>query len=292
MRRLLSLMGRVVWSGVMGLIITFIGSATWGVLLTVNLRTSPAVPWSVVPMALALWLMARYVTGKGWPGSTSNAQVRDLRARPISFQMFAWSMLAGSLAIVALAGYWIVFFQFVSMRPNLFSDYSPYPWLTVALIILMGSLVSPLTEEAGFRGYCQVRLEREFRAPAAVALSSFFFMLAHLNQGLFWPKLLVYYLVGLTFGAIAYLANSIQASIPVHILGDLIFFILIWPHDAARRLVWEGGADAWFWVHVAQAVVFTGLSILAFRGLARVSETVRVGRSNRIPASAASATAG
>lgn len=266
-RRILVVIG---W-GALGLLITLIGSVIWGTLLTVNLRTSPAIPWSVAPMALVLWLMAQYLNGKGWPHSTSKARLHYLRARPLSLQMFAWSMLAGVLAIVALAGYWIALFQLVRMRPNLLPDYSRYPLLTVALAILMGSLVSPLTEEAGFRGYCQVRLEREFHPATAVLLSSFFFMLAHLNHGLFWPKLLVYYLVGVTFGAIAYLANSILASIPVHILGDLTFFIFVWPRDATRRMVSDGGADAWFWVHVAQAVVFTVLAVLAFRGLARVS---------------------
>jgi membrane protease YdiL (CAAX protease family) len=42
----------------------------------------------------------------------------------------------------------------------------------------MGSLVSPLMEEAGFRGYLQTALERRFGVPVAVALSSFFFALA------------------------------------------------------------------------------------------------------------------
>ena len=278
----LSRIGRVAWSGILGLLITSVGSALWGTFLTINLRTSAAIPWSVPVMAVFLWFMAWYLSGKGWPRSTSRARLRGLRARPISLQMFAWSMLASVLAIVALAGCWIVFFRLVPMRPNLFSNYSPYPWLTVALVVLMGSLVSPLTEEAGFRGYCQTRLEREFRPSVAVVLSSLFFMLAHLNQGFFWPKLLVFYLAGMTFGSIAYFADSILASIPVHILGDLTFFILIWPRDAGRRLIWDGGTDAWFWIHIAQAVLFTGLAILAFRGLARVTRPERHDRARRV----------
>lgn len=268
---------RVLWAGILGLLITFAGSGVWGLLLTINLKTSARVPWSVVPTAGFLWLLWRYLGGRGWPRSTSEARRRSLRANPVAAPVLMWSLIAGVLAIAALAGYWIALWQLypVKMRPDIFSDYSPYPLLTVALIIVMGSLNSPLTEEAGFRGYCQTRLEREFRAPVAVALASFFFMLAHLNQGLYWPKLLVFCLVGLAFGTIAYLANSILASIPVHMLGILTFFIFIWPRDAARRLVWEGGPDAWFWTHVVQAIVFTGLAILAFRRLARVSRGVR-----------------
>ena len=74
---------------------------------------------------------------------------------------------------------------------------------------------------------------------------------------------------------IVYLTNSIIASVPVHIVGDLVFFTLIWPHDASRRLVTEGGADLWFWVHIAQAAIFTALTLLAFGRLARHSASER-----------------
>jgi len=45
-------------------------------------------------------------------------------------------------------------------------------------MIVMGSLVAPLMEEAGFRGYFQVALEGEFRAPVAIAIASVVFALA------------------------------------------------------------------------------------------------------------------
>jgi hypothetical protein len=96
-------------------------------------------------------------------------------------------------------------------------------------------------------------------------------MLAHANHGWFWPKLLVYFMADLAFGAIAYLTNSILASIPVHIAADGVFFALVWPHDAPRRLLSEGGADTWFWIHVAQAAIITALAPFGFRSLAKHS---------------------
>src|SRR5205085_10012989 len=117
-------------------------------------------------------------------------------------------------------------------------SYSAYPRLTVILGLIMGSLVSPLTEEAAFRGYCQVMLERRFRGATAIAISSVFFALWHgPTQGFVWPKLLFYFLVGVTFGVAAYLTRSILPAIPVHIMGDLTFFFLVWPYDATRPLV-------------------------------------------------------
>jgi len=164
-----------------------------------------------------------------------------------------------------------VLFQLVKMPPNALPDVSSYPRMTVALMILMGSWVAPLMEEAGFRGYFQVALEHEFRGPVAVMVSSLVFALAHYAHGILWPKLLVYFLAGVAFGVTAYLTNSTLPAILPHMIGDLTFFTLVWPHDAARRLVWDSGTDNWFWIHVAQAMVFTVLAVWAFQRLARVS---------------------
>ncbi|MGD0010097.1 MAG: type II CAAX endopeptidase family protein [Terriglobia bacterium] len=274
-----SLSGRIMavaWSGILGFLIIVFGAGVWAALVASNLKTSPAVPWAVPVMALVLGLMWLYLGGKYWPRSTSQARRRLLRANPVSAQAFGWALLAGVMSIAAFAGYWIVMFQLVKMPGNALPDFSRYPLLTVALMILMGSLAAPLTEEPAFRGYCQVILEREFRGPIAVVISSVLFALAHgPTQGFLLPKLLFYFLVGVAFGATAYLTDSILPAIPVHVAGLLIFFSLVWPHDANRRLLWEGGGGAWFWIHAAQTIIFTALAILAFLRLARVTERMR-----------------
>ncbi|MDP9162241.1 MAG: CPBP family intramembrane metalloprotease [Acidobacteriota bacterium] len=263
---------KVVGLGVLAFAITTFGGGIWSALLVTNLRTSPSVPWSVPAMALLLWLAWEYLGGNWWPRSTSEARCRYLRANKKSGQTYLWAMVAGILSVTALAGIWIVLFRLVKMTPNALSDVSRYPRLTVGLMILMGSLVAPLMEEAGFRGYFQVALERQLRAPLAVGISSFVFALAHgPTLGFLWPKLLFYFIVGVAFGATAYLTNSTLPAIPAHFIGLLMFFTLIWPRDGARQSIWESGADHWFWIHVAQAVIFTGVAIWAFRRLARVS---------------------
>jgi hypothetical protein len=82
------------------------------------------------------------------------------------------------------------------------------------------------------------------------------------------PKLLFYFLTGATFSVLAYLTNSIMPSILVHSLGLLSFFTLVFPNDTTRPLVVENGPDAWFWAHVAQALVCAALALVAFRQLA------------------------
>jgi len=263
---------KVVGFGLLAFAITTLAGGIWSALLVTNLRSSPAVPWCVPAMALLLWLMWSYLGGRGWPRSTSEARRLYLRANRRSSRTYLWAWVAGFLSVVALAGYWIVLFQLVKMPPNALSDVSSYPRITVALMILMGSSVSPLMEEAGFRGYFQVALEREFRGPVAVVISSILFALAHgPTQGFLWPKLLFYFLVGVAFGATAYLTNSTLPAIPVHVVGLLVFFTLVWPHDAARRLVWDSGTDNWFWMHVAQAILFTVLAVWAFQRLMGVN---------------------
>ncbi|HLG96268.1 MAG TPA: CPBP family intramembrane glutamic endopeptidase [Bryobacteraceae bacterium] len=275
MHNLFAKSSKAIGAGLLGLAIALVPGGIWGGLYMLNLRTGPSVPWAVVPMAFALWMMWQYLSGKGRPHSTSPARFALLRARPVAAGVFAWSLVAGALAIVALAGYWIVMFQLVKMPGNVLPNFGSYPLFTISLFVIMGSLVSPLSEEAGLRGYCQGILEREFRGPIAVAIASVFFAFGHVNHGLLWPKLTVYFLSGIAFGTIAYLTKSILPGIPVHMLGDLTFFALVWPYDTARRVIWERGADGWFWIHGAQALIFTALAILAYRKLARITADSR-----------------
>jgi membrane protease YdiL (CAAX protease family) len=267
----------VVCSGFLAFFILVIGQGVWGALLIGNLRTSPAIPWCAPVMAVALWLFWQYLSGKGWPRSTSNARHRYLRANRAPGSVWTWALVAGVLSIVSLAGLWIVLFQLVKTSPNVIDDFSKYPSLMAALVIVMASLVSPITEEAAFRGYCQSILEREFTGTLAILISSALFTAAHIVHGLAWPKLLVYFLVGVVFGVTAYLTKSILPALPVHIIGDLTFFIFVWPHDATRRLVWDAAPDAWFWIHVAQAVAFAALAIPSFLKLSNVSTGLRAG---------------
>jgi membrane protease YdiL (CAAX protease family) len=265
----------VVWAAVLALLVAGFASLVWGGLLTANLLISPAVPWSVAIMAVVLWLLWQYLGGRGWPRSTLQARREHLRAFRVPRHVLGWALLAGALALVGLVGLWIVLVELTRVGGNpTIPTSSSVPLLTIALTLVMGSLVSSITEEFAFRGYAQVTLEREFHGIGAVAISSVFFMLWHgPTQGFEWSKLLFYFLVGVVFGTTAYLTQSILPALPVHLAGDLIFFFLIWPYDATRRFVWRDGTDVWFWLFVAQTVVCVALAILAFRQLAQASRT-------------------
>jgi hypothetical protein len=192
-------------------------------------------------MAFVLWLMWSYLGGKWWPASTSDARRRYLRANSVSGRTYAWTLVAGVLSIAALTGYWIVLFSLVRMRANLLPDLSKYPLITLVLVGAMASLVSPLTEEAAFRGYCQVILERKFPAATAITISRRYSPWLIL-RGFFWPK-------PLSFSRWCRLARLSSQStlpiIPVHILADLTFFIF-GSSRAARRLIREGRSRCFY----------------------------------------------
>ena len=267
----------VLWSALVSSLIAVFGAGVWILLISTDLSLSPTIPWAFLLMALVLWLMWQYLGGRWWPHGTSDARRAYLRSNRVSGQKLAWALIAGVLSIIALSGFWIVLVELAGVGGNpTIPDYSRYPHVLVILGLLMGSLVSPITEEAAFRGYAQVKLERVFPAAAAVLISSLLFAFWHgPTQGFVWSKLLFYFIVGVAFGTLAYLTNSSLPAIPVHILGDVTFFFFIWPQDAARPLVWRDGANLWFYVYAAQALIFTVLAVLAFRRLRRITQASR-----------------
>jgi membrane protease YdiL (CAAX protease family) len=263
----------VAWAALLALLVAGFASFIWGALLIANLKTTPAIPWSFGAMAVVLLLLGLYLNGSGWPARTSRARHAYLRARLVPGRVLAWALLAGGLALAGLVGLWIVLVELTHVGGNpTIASASSAPLLTLSLLLVMGSLVSSISEEFAFRGYAQVALERKLGAVTAVAISSLFFMFWHgPTQGFEWSKLLFYYLVGVVFGTTAFLTQSIVPAWPVHLAGDLLFFFLVWPRDAARRFVWRDGADLSFWLALAGLIVFTALAVLAFRRLALVA---------------------
>ena len=197
-------------AAVASLAVASLGSLTWGPLLIANTRFFRAVPWSAAAEGIVLFLVWKYLGGSGRPRKTSTARRDLLRARVVPRTEFLWAAVAGGLSLVALAGLWIVLVRLTGIGGNptlpYLSGYSP---LVVVLAIGMASLVSPLTEEAAFRGYGQVLLERRFAPVVAVTVSSLLFALYHgPTQGFAPSKLAFYFLVGVVFGAIAFITRS------------------------------------------------------------------------------------
>lgn len=262
----------VIGTGVLAFLLTLVVGGVWSGLLVANLATSPAVPWAVLAMAGVLWVMWQYLRGAWAPASTSQARRRLLRANAVPSNVFAWAIAAGLLSVIALVGGWIVLVQLAKPPNHSLPDYSAYPALTVASVILMASVVGAVVEEAGFRGYFQGTLERVVPAPAAIAIVCLVMAPEHaLTQGFVWTTVLFYLAVDAIFGITAYLTGSIVPGIVVHAIGLAVFFALVWPADPTRRPAPAGGADLMFWLHAVQTIVFGFLALVAFRHLAELT---------------------
>jgi len=263
---------KLIWFALASLFLTLLPQGVWTGLLAGNLKTGIGLPWAVPAMGIVLWLAWRYAGGEGPPAHTSQARRAYRRANGISARAWTWALLANGFGLAAFCGLWIVLFQLVKAPGNAGNPVTGYAPLTLALILGTGAVVGAVAEEVGIRGYLQGALEKAFPAPVAIVLAALVLSPGHaLTQGFVWSTLLFYVLVDVAYGVTARLTNSVYPTIVAHTAGLLVFFFLIWPHDATRKLVASGGADAWFWIHLAQTLGFGALAIWSFTRLARAA---------------------
>ncbi len=253
--------------------ITAIGQGLWGVMAIVNVRLTPALPWAAIVMPIVLAGLGLFLAGRGWPRRGADARRKLVPLAPVSRGAWLWSLAAGLASVAALAGLWTVFGSLVRTAPNLLPDARGIPLWTALPMLLVSITAAPLTEELAFRGYAMGLLRRHFGVVSTLVISSLMFAAAHLTQGLYPTKLVVYFLFGLGLAVIVWRTRSLLPAMVVHAFGDLIFFTLVWPYDAGRRLVTEGGADAGFYAALALAVVCSTLWVVVFRRLLRATET-------------------
>jgi len=93
----------------------------------------------------------------------------------------------------------------------------------VGCIFAVASVLAPLTEEAVFRGFLLPALNKWVPLPAAVALSSAAFALAHLNPHDFIPL----FSLGCILGAVYVQTKDLRASTMVHALWNSGVIVLL-----------------------------------------------------------------
>jgi membrane protease YdiL (CAAX protease family) len=260
------------WTAVFAILMTGLVSGTWGGLLLANLATTPSIPWAAVVMALLLWALWSYLGGRWAPQGTQAARRRLLRGGALPTPVAVWAVAAGVAWVVALAGLWVVLHRLVAAPGNPLADFSRLPPVTVAVSLVMAAVSGAVSEEAGFRGYFQGALERRGLGALSVLVAALVMAPIHAQtQGFVWPTLLFYLLIDAVLGALAYVTGSIRPGVVVHAIGLLVFFAFVWPADAHRQLIWASGADAGFWLSLAQALVFAALGAVAFVRLTRLA---------------------
>lgn len=252
----------------LGLVVAVVPTLVWAALAGVNLKWTPRVPWSAPVMLVVLWLVWRYLGGEGSPRSTARVRKEHLRATPLTPDAWRLALLAGGSAVAA------VWAAFSALRGLLqitapAADVTHFPLVTIIASILMGSVVAGVIEEAGFRGYMQLPLERAYGPVLAIVITSVLFTLAHLTHGApVLPFLPFYFVVAIAYGALTYLTGSILPSMTLHVTGDILMLGLRF--IALREGAAGNAADGSISFGAAVVSIAFAIAALAFfRDLAR-----------------------
>lgn len=208
----------------MALPIQFVGTLSWVALIRRNVREHPELPWAAATTGCLLILMLVWLSGRGWPRSTSASRRFHLRLwRP---EPGAWSgdNLATILGLIsAMVGLTVVYVLMGASRPP--QDISAYPTTAIRFsVLLMGPLVAGVVEEMAFRGYMQSHLER-IGPTFAIVVTSAVFTLLHISHGLAYLVTVApgFFLASVVYGYLAQRSGSILPGMALHFAGDLAF---------------------------------------------------------------------
>lgn len=208
----------------LGLLVTFVGLAPWVVMATLNARIHPELPWAAAATLAWLILYLAWLNGAGPPARWKAARHHRLRLWRAGSVGWSKDGLVVTLLLMALIGL-LAFVWILIGAPERPPDLSPYPSTAYLVsIVVMGALVSGVTEEAGFRGYMQSGLERFGSGPALFGTAAAF-ALVHGVHGL---ETLLFlgpgiFIAGIVYGLLARHTGSILPGMLVHFLGDLAF---------------------------------------------------------------------
>lgn len=253
------------------------GTIPRNIVFAANLRYFNAFPWAVPVMAAYLFVLWRYLNGAGPPESTAAERHAGLRANPISGRVWAASLIAGGLGLVAIVLALRLANRLVVLPPQVLPDLNDVPRTTVVALLLMGAPIAGIVEEAAFRGYMQRPIERTHGIWLAILITGTMFALVHLD---FTPVLWPYYVaVAAIYGTVSYLTDSILPAVVLHTSGNVYSNLDLWLHGQAewqapageKLLVWTTGPDRAFWTETAALVVLTLAMLFAYRTLAVVS---------------------
>ena len=120
-------------------------------------------------MAAYLWIYWRYIGGAIGSPDTAAWRREHLRARRLPAEVWTMAVFAGLVGFGALLTFAALLGRLLAIPPSQpIVAPAGMPPITTFVLLVMGSLVAGVTEEAGFRGYMQMPIERRF----GVALES------------------------------------------------------------------------------------------------------------------------
>jgi len=252
-----------------------------GILLRANFALMPSIPWSVPVVAIYLWLYWQYLSGKGWPQTTTEFRRTNLRANFLPGRVWRWALLAGGLGWASVIALRIVIDTLFELPRDSIFSLSSYPVQMILSYIVGVSVLAGVAEEAGCRGYMQAPIERRHGPMVAILVVGIIFWLSHAGAfvnhwWMFLGRLWFYLAASAVFGAVAYLCGSILPGIVLHTVANLVGFVLVWWFESRAAFSTDGGKlDLFFWATCLMGLVSVIATIWAYRKLAVVMRAVK-----------------
>ena len=208
----------------LGLLILIVGQLPTG-LIFFNLQITPSVPWFLPITLLWLWLLWRYLDGWGWPASTSQIRIQNLRAHKIPAKVWLWSILGGGVGLMSVLGLTFVISHHIELPAKAYEapfDVASFPVWTIFSFFVAIATTAGVVEEAAFRGYMLSQLQKRYGWQWGILITAIVFYVAHLSHAYatiaFLPFFLVY---SILHGYLVYFTRSILPSVFLHALGDI-----------------------------------------------------------------------
>ena len=148
----------------LGVIMVTLGTGPWAVMVGLNVKHSPSIPWAAIVMPFYLWLYWKFAAGRTWPTSNADARRNLCRANAVSSDAWVTTMIAGLVGLWALVQFQNVYARLVTLPTGQADDLSTIPMHTLIPSVIVSAVVAGVTEESAMRGYLQGPLEKKFGA--------------------------------------------------------------------------------------------------------------------------------
>ena len=267
---------------IIGEVVVSIGAVPPELAIVVNLKSSPQIPWLLPATALWLWLFWCYLSGGGWPKTTSAMRRRDLRGGSLSGKVWRWAIVAGACGILGTIGLAFVLARLANVPRDAFKaqvDFSVYPRLTVIAALLAISATAGVVEEAGFRGFMLSPIQRRHGWSIAILITGLMFFLDHhLSHAYATFAFLPFFLaISAVHGLLVRFTGSIRPSAVLHGVADFLVVPVMYGLVGSFPVtpLWQTGFDRNFAVSLAVMLFFGLAAPFAFMRLTHVATSAQ-----------------
>jgi len=243
-----------------GLFVSSIGVFTWGGMISLF----PSA-WVILPMIFVLWVFWIFFSGRWGSNELAKSSRIWFRSTTLQSSNWQWGIAAAIFFVVVIQSSFVVTFRLIEFPAAKFTaDYKAFdkvPLWAAWAILIMSSVVAGICEEAGFRGYMQVPLEKKHGAATAIIITSVFFTIVHLTHTWALPILPHIFFASVLLGILAWKSGSLIPGIIGHSILDIFDYSVWWTNltgGFTHRTIFKTGVDVHFiiWVLIFLLAVF------------------------------------